>query len=554
MITKTDQKYTAFPSVPMNERQWPSRTIQSAPRWCSVDLRDGNQALINPMSVTQKKEMFDLLVSMGFKEIEVAFPSASQTDYDFVRALIEEQRIPRDVTIQVLTQAREHLIDRTFAAIEGCDQAIVHLYISTSPAQRRMVFSKSKQEITAMAVAGTRQIRQRAAETATDIVFEFSPESFSATELEYSLEICQAVLTEWDNFGNRKPIINLPATVEMAMPNVYADQIEWFMARLTDPAEISVHTHNDRGCAVAAAELALLAGARRVEGTLFGNGERTGNVDIVTMALNLYSQGIDPELHIDSISDIARVYSDTTGMSIHPRHPYAGELVYTAFSGSHQDAISKGLKGYSENKGIWDVPYLAIDPEDIGRSYEGVIRINSQSGKGGVAYILENNFGYVLPKAMHPEISAQVQKICDASGKEITPEMVWSVFSHEYLDQTGPLKLRDFQVNRHYDQHRTTVIADIEISGKAYSFEKSGNGILDALSHALAEQVGPFKILAFHEHAVEGGSDAIGAAYIQIENESGKQVFGAGRDSDITVASANALVSALNRLNNGGNL
>jgi len=421
-------KYKKYPQMNFSERTWPSKTIDKAPIWCSVDLRDGNQALPLPMNVDQKKEMFNLLKKMGFKEIEVGFPSASETEYKFLRTLIDEDMISDDITIQVLTQARKHLIEKTFESLKGCKKAVVHFYNSTSVQQRKVVFNKSKQEIIDIAVEGAKLIKELASKyTDTDFTFEYSPESFTGTEMDYALEVCEAVIDVIDPTPDNKLIINLPATVEMSTPNIFADQVEWFIKNVKkrDSLIISVHTHNDRGTSVAASELAMLAGADRVEGTLFCNGERTGNVDILTIAMNLFSQGVNPELNIEDINEIVKTYEQCTGMKVHERHPYAGKWVYTAFSGSHQDAIRKGLKAYrEENSKYWEVPYLPIDPADIAREYEPIIRINSQSGKGGVAFILEENYGLKLPKAMHPEISKPVQEKTDETGKELTPEEI----------------------------------------------------------------------------------------------------------------------------------
>jgi len=457
-------KYRKYPTMDMSDRTWPSKTIDKAPIWCSVDLRDGNQALPIPMGIQAKLKFFQLLVEMGYKEIEIGFPSASDTEFNFLRTLIEKGYIKDGVKVQVLVQAREHLIEKTFEALKGVKEAIVHVYNSTSTQQREVVFGKSKEEIKSIAVEGASLLQKYAAKyPETDFTFEYSAESFTGTEVDYALEVCNAVIGVWQPTPEKKCIINLPATVEMSTPNVYADQIEWFDRNIDrrDSVLISLHTHNDRGTGVAATELGLLAGADRVEGTLFGNGERTGNVDILNIAMNLFTQGIDPEVEIDEINKIISVYERSTGMRVHERHPYAGELVYTAFSGSHQDAIRKGLKANEANNTYWDVPYLPIDPADIGRQYEPIIRINSQSGKGGVAFILEDEFGYKLPKAMHPEISLPVQRQTDATGKELTPSEIKDIFVSEFLETEGSLKLKSFK-GRYSDEDMQVVIIDTD--------------------------------------------------------------------------------------------
>ncbi len=448
MTIDPQSKYRAFEPINLRDRQWPSRTITKPPIWCSVDLRDGNQALIEPMGPERKRRFWDTLVRMGFKEIEVGFPAASQTDFDFVREIIEEGAIPDDVTIQVLTQSREELIRRTFDAIKGAKRAIVHLYNSTSTLQRRVVFGLDRQGIIDIATSGARIVKQCAEEMAggTEIVFEYSPESFTGTELDFAKEICEAVAAVYEPTPEHKLIVNLPATVEMATPNIYADQIEWFSRNVRDRdcLTLSIHPHNDRGTGVAAAELAVMAGADRIEGTLFGNGERTGNVDIVTLALNLFTQGVEPGLDLSDINRLVQVSEYCTQLPVHPRHPYAGDLVFTAFSGSHQDAINKGLKALrASNSGIWEVPYLPIDPEDLGRSYEAVIRINSQSGKGGIAYLLEQDYGIALPRRLQIEFSRIVQQIADQDGKEVTSSQIWDCFAGEYLAESGPVAFVD---------------------------------------------------------------------------------------------------------------
>jgi len=551
------KKYRSYQTVSLPDRAWPSNVISKSPAWCSVDLRDGNQALMQPMSLEEKLEMFKLLVEVGFKEIEVGFPSASQTEYNFTRYLIENNLIPDDVVIQALTQSRSHLIRKTFEALHGAKVAVVHLYNSTSALQRKVVFKMDRQEIINLGVQGAKLIRQEAQKTDTVIRYEYSPESFTGTELDFALEICEAVMEEFRADPDNPVIINLPATVEMATPNIYADQIEWFIRNLKNrkSAIISLHAHNDRGSAVAATELALMAGAERVEGTLFGNGERTGNVDIVTLALNMYTQGIDPGLDFSSINKVINVYERCTKLNVHPRHPYAGELVYTAFSGSHQDAINKGMAAYNDSGSeLWQVPYLPIDPEDVGRTYESIIRINSQSGKGGVAYIMENNFGFKLPKEMHPEFGAIIQKLTDKSGEEILPQMVYDTFKKEYLHANGVCDLIRFDVlKRHIDKQEEMSTAQIEtlvkVFGKEITLTATGNGPLDAFCKALREGAGlSFILQSYHEHALTGGSSSRAVSYIMVTNEQGDERWGAGLDTDIIVASIKALLSALNRL------
>ena len=547
-------KYTPFPQIDLPERQWPSRTITHAPIWASVDLRDGNQALATPMTVNEKLEMFELLVRIGFKEIEVGFPSASDTEFNFIRRLVDEKRIPADVTLQVLVQAREHLIRRTFESLEGVSKAIVHLYNSTSPVQRRVTFNKTKDEIKAIAVEGTRLVKSLV-ETipGTQIRFQYSPESFSDTEVDYALEVCEAVMAEWGPSEDDKIILNLPATVEVATPNVHADQIEWFCRNLKErnKAYISLHTHNDRGTGVAATELGLLAGADRVEGTLFGNGERTGNLDIVTVALNLYTQGVDSALDLSELEQIRRIYERITRMTVHDRHPYAGDLVFTAFSGSHQDAIKKGMDLRSKEDtegGRWEVPYLAIDPEDIGRDYEAIIRINSQSGKGGVAYILERDFGLDLPKAMHPEVGMVVNDRADQGSRELSPQEVHEVFIQEYVNLKVPMELLSIEREDFSQSGEVKVDAEIHMNGKSNRLTGMGNGPISAFVDAL-EQEGykDFQLLDYRQHSIGGGSKTKAAAYIQIKNDDGSVSFGCGINANIELAGLRALVSAFNR-------
>jgi 2-isopropylmalate synthase len=546
-------KYRPYPAVDLADRKWPSRTMTTAPIWCSVDLRDGNQALVAPMSVDEKKEMFHLLVDMGFKEIEIGFPSASQTEYDFMRLLIEENLIPDDVTIQILTPAREHLIRKTFEAIRGASQAIVHLYNSTSELQRRVVFGMDKKEIIAMAVSATALIKAEAEKIAgTNIRFQYSPESFSGTEHDFAVEICEGVMDTWRPSSDKKMILNIPATVEMSTPNVYADRVELFCRSIKDRDKVivSVHTHNDRGTAVASTELALLAGADRVEGTLFGNGERTGNVDIVTVALNLFSQGIDPRLDFSNIDRIAGVYERTTGLPVHMRHPYAGELVYTAFSGSHQDAINKGMKTLGNKSDYWEVPYLPIDPADVGRTYESIIRINSQSGKGGVAYLMEREYGLKLPKEMHSEFARTIQAISDRTSAEVTASIVWDAFDAEYLRADAPYSLAHCKIGQNGGDDNACSVeinASVITGGNIVEIYGKGNGPIDAFSNALKAKFGlEFRLLSYYEHAIDKGSDSRAAAYIQIEN-GGRQYWGTGIDTSIDRASFKAILSSLNR-------
>jgi 2-isopropylmalate synthase len=551
-------KYRPCRPLDLPDRTWPSRTLTAAPRWCSVDLRDGNQALAQPMSVEEKLELFRLLAGVGFREIEVGFPSASQVEFDFTRRLIDGGLVPAGVAIQVLTQAREPLIRRTFAAVAGAPRAIVHLYNSTSTLQRRVVFGLSRAQVIELAVRGTRIAREEADRLAgTEVSFEYSPESFTGTEPEFALEICEAVLEAWGASAERPVILNLPATVEMFTPNVYADLIEWFRRRLARPerAVLSVHAHNDRGTAVAATELALLAGARRVEGTLFGNGERTGNVDVLTVALNLLTQGVDPGLDFSGLERVAAVYERCTRLPVHPRHPYAGELVHTAFSGSHQDAISKGLRARErERPELWEVPYLPIDPADLGRSYEALIRINSQSGKGGAAWVLEQEHGFALPKAMHPEFGALVQRTSEAAGGELPPEAIREVFEREYLGRAQPLALVRWRVEDEpgdaaRDASRARVLATVSRNGSPVDVSGAGNGPIDAFCSALRDAgLADFSLLSYHEHALERGSGSRAVAYIQIETPPGRRLFGAGVDTDIGAASFRAILCALNRL------
>lgn len=550
------QRYRRNPVVNYPEREWPNKEIEKAPIWCSVDLRDGNQALIDPMQVNEKIEMFQFLVQLGFKEIEVGFPAASQIEYDFLRQLIERRLIPDDVRVQVLTQCREELIDRTFEAIEGCKQAVVHIYNSTSTLQRDVVFHMDREHITEIAVKGTRMVRERAASFPGRIILEYSPESFTGTELDYALEICNAVQREWQPTPRDPMIINLPSTVEMNTPNVYADQIEWMIKHLENRESliISVHPHNDRGTGVASAELALLAGADRVEGTLFGNGERTGNVDIVNIAYNMFSQGINPQLNLERVNDIIEIYERCCKIPIHPRHPYAGKLVFTAFSGSHQDAINKGVQAMKErNSRIWQVPYLPIDPSDIGRQYEPIVRINSQSGKGGVAFIMDTYFGFKLPKTMHKEFANVIQEISEKQG-EVSPDQIMESFRREYLDRKEPLHFRRLQVDDLSDETKSEFDTRVRVSytlhGEQKSLEAVGNGPIDAVKRGIAEEFGlNMKILDYEEHALQSGSNSQAAAYIHLlDGETGRVTYGVGVSSNITRASVRAIFSAVNRL------
>jgi len=547
MLRNPSSKYRSFPPIDLSDRSWPNRVISAPPHWCSVDLRDGNQALIEPMDAARKRRMFDMLVKTGFKEIEVGFPAASQTDFDFVRELIEQQLIPDDVVIQVLTQARPELIARTYESLRGARRAIMHVYNSTSVAQRRVVFRTDRAGIIDIAVRGATVVREHAMRQAdTDWTFEYSPESFTGTELDFAVEICDAVNAVWEPSPTAKSILNLPATVEMATPNVYADQIEWFSRhiRQRDCIVLSVHPHNDRGTAVAAAELAMMAGAERVEGTLFGNGERTGNVDIVTLALNLYSQGIDPKLEFSNINEAARCAEACNQLPIHPRHPYVGDLVFTAFSGSHQDAIKKGLAARSDAD-IWDVPYLPIDPSDLGRSYDSIIRVNSQSGKGGVAYLLERDYQLIMPRRLQIEFSQVVQAAADITGKELTSQEIWDLFSREYLAPRVPYVYHAHQLAASTDGADTErLTVQIANGGHLETWLGAGSGPIDAMVKAMAL---PFDVLSYEEHSRGQGSTANAVSYIEITTRSRRTLFGAGMHPNIITASLLALLSAVNR-------
>ena len=548
------EKYQRFQPIDLPDRQWPSRTITRAPVWCSVDLRDGNQALVDPMDGRRKLHMFETLVDMGFKEIEVGFPSASKTDFDFARKLIKEDRIPEDVTIQVLTQSREPLIRRTFESIEGCRRAILHLYNSTSTLQRRVVFGLDRAGITDIAVSGAKLVRDLAeGMNGSEIVYQYSPESFTGTELDFAVEVCEAVCDVWEPTPERKTIINLPATVEMATPNVYADQIEWFIRnfRYRESCIISLHPHNDRGTGVAAAELAVMAGADRVEGTLFGNGERTGNVDVVNLAMNLFTQGVDPELDLSDIDRLRGVAEFCNQLPVHPRHPWAGELVYTAFSGSHQDAIKKGMNAMERsNSGLWEVPYLPVDPQDVGRDYEAIIRVNSQSGKGGVAYLLKADHGVDLPRNLQVEFSRVVQDVTDQSGREISSEDIWKLFESEYLRDDGPYEfVEHWSVPDTHASERRKVTASIRRHGEELTIVGRGNGPIAAFVNALEAHCGvKIAVKDYHEHALGRGADATAMAYVEVTGETGDSLFGVGRHPNITNASLRAILCAVNRL------
>lgn len=549
------KKYKRVPVVKMETREWPDKEIQKAPAWCSVDLRDGNQALIEPMVVEEKIEFFNMLVKLGFKEIEVGFPSASQIEYDFLRQLVDRNLIPDDVMVQVLVQCREHLIARTFEALDGIKQAVVHIYNSTSTLQRDVVFGMSKDEIKQIAIDGTKLVKKYAEEFPGKIVLEYSPESFTGTELDYALDVCNAVQDVWQPTPDNKIIFNLPATVEMTTPNVYADQIEWMNKHFKDRDSIilSVHPHNDRGTGIAATELALLAGADRVEGTLFGNGERTGNVDVLTIAYNMFSQGINPELNLEHINEIIEVYERCCKMPVGMRHPYAGKLVFTAFSGSHQDAINKGIHAMAKrNDGIWEVPYLPIDPSDVGREYEPIVRINSQSGKGGVAFVMDTYFGFKLPKGMHKEFADVIQKIAEEQG-EVSPDTIMDKFTEEYLvaktEKEYPYEFESCQVVDN-GTNSASVKLIFKYKGEKKYVEAEGTGPIDAVQKAIMKETGvDVKLLDYTEHTLGEGSHAKAAAYIQmLDKTTKKTTFGVGVSSNITRASIRAIFSALDRL------
>ncbi len=554
MASMPSDKYRAFEPIELPDRTWPGKTITKAPLWCSVDLRDGNQALIDPMDAERKLRMFQTLVNMGFKEIEVGFPSASQTDFDFVRKLIDEGLIPSDVTIQVLTQARPELIERTFESLEGVHRGILHLYNSTSTLQRRVVFGLDRDGIKDIAVRGATLVRELAEKMdGTDIVYEYSPESFTGTELDYAVEVCDAVCDVWEPTPEKKAIINLPATVEMATPNIYADQIEYMSRNLArrDSIILSLHPHNDRGTGVAAAELGVMAGADRIEGTLFGNGERTGNVDVITLAGNLFTQGVDPALDLSDIDHLREVAEYCNQLPVHPRHPYAGDLVFTAFSGSHQDAIKKGMAALEKsNSALWEVPYLPIDPQDLGRSYEAIIRVNSQSGKGGVAYLLHADHGLDLPRGLQVEFSRVVQAVTDETSREISADEIWTLFQKEYLSADGR-----FQFIEHWSMPDTSanemrrMTATIRDGGKERTINGRGNGPIAAFVNALQADCGiVMRVVDYHEHAVGHGADAEAVAYVEAEMDGTGTTFGVARHANITIATLRAACGALNRL------
>lgn len=550
------KKYKRFETIKLKDRTWPNNIITKAPKWCSVDLRDGNQALVNPMTVDEKIEMFNLLVELGFKEIEIGFPSASQIEFDFLRTLVEKNLIPDDVLIQVLTQARPHLIKRTFEALEGVKKSVVHIYNSTSVLQRDVVFNMNKEEIKKIAIEGTTLVKEYVKEFKGEVVLEYSPESFTGTEMEYALDICEGVLDAWGATKENKVIINLPSTVEMDTPNIYADQIEWMCKNFTDRERVivSLHPHNDRGTGVAAAELALLAGADRVEGTLFGNGERTGNVDILNIAYNMFTQGVDPNLNLEDIQKIIDVYEKCCKIPVHIRHPYAGELVFTAFSGSHQDAINKGMTKYKEREDrFWEVPYLPIDPSDLGREYEALVRINSQSGKGGVAFVMDKYFGYKMPKEMHKEFADVIQKISENKG-EVAPNIIMDKFNEEYLSIDEPFKFlkctfKDSD-NKVESNNDTIINLKFLYKGKEMELIGEGNGPLDALKKALvSSSLVNTTLIDYEEHSLGKDSEAKAASYVKmIRNDNKKETFGVGVDSNITLASIKAVFSAVNRL------
>ncbi|WP_211443877.1 2-isopropylmalate synthase [Collimonas humicola] len=547
MLQNPAVKYRPFPPIPLSDRTWPNQVISAPPIWMSTDLRDGNQALIEPMDAERKLRFFKLLVKIGLKEIEVGFPSGSQTDFDFVRKLIEEKHIPDDVTIIVLTQSREDLIRRTVDSLKDAKQAIVHLYNPIAPAWRRIVFDKSRDEVKEIAVSGTRLIKELTdARPETQWRYEYSPETFSMAELDFSKEVCDAVVDAWQATPARKVILNLPTTVECSTPNVFADQIEWMHRNLArrDAAIISVHPHNDRGTGVAAAELAVMAGADRVEGCLFGNGERTGNVDLVTLALNLYTQGVNPGLDFSDIDEVRQCVEDCNQIPVHPRHPYVGDLVFTAFSGSHQDAIKKGFAAQKADA-IWEIPYLPIDPADLGRSYDAVIRVNSQSGKGGMAYLLEQEYGLAMPRRLQIEFSRAIQKAADASGKEIAASDIYSIFKQEYLDKQTPYVYRGHRMSEDSSQAQPVRIEiDIVRDGQAHTSSGHGNGPIDAFVNALGLDI---KLMDFHEHAISAGADAQAASYIELRLNDAPTGFGVGIDANTLTASFKAILSAVNR-------
>ncbi len=545
-------KYRPYPTMNMKDRTWPDAVITKAPIWCSVDLRDGNQALEIPMSLEEKIEFFKYLVKIGFKQIEIGFPAASDTEFEFTRYLIENNMIPDDVTVQVLTQSRPHIIKKTFQALKGVKRAIVHLYNSTSTLQRDVVFNASMEQTTALAVSGAKLLVEEAEkQPETEYIFQYSPESFTGTETPYAVEICNAVIDVWQPTPDKKIIINLPSTVEMATANVYADQIEYCCRNLKrrDSVIVSLHGHNDRGLSIAETEFGIMAGADRVEGTLFGNGERTGNADIVTLAMNLFTQGVDPKLDFSHIDEAVEIYERLTRMTVHPRHPYAGSLVYTAFSGSHQDAIRKGMERMKEHPDRWEVPYLHIDPKDVGRTYDPIVRINSQSGKGGVAFILEQNFGLYLPKAFQQHFSVVITKLSDVNHKDIEPQIIFDEFIKEYVNITEPIELVSYKEAATGNEDEVAVEAVIKDNGTEKTIAATGNGIVDAFSHALGKYIGTaFEIVNYSEHSMEYGTKSRAISYIQISTEKGEVSYGAGISSNITESSLRAVVSAANKM------
>ena len=545
------KKYKPFSSVELRDRTWPDKKITKAPIWCSVDLRDGNQALIEPMGHEKKVKMFELLCSLGFKEIEIGFPAASQTDYDFVRYLIEEKKIPNDVTIQVLTQSRQHIIEKTFESLIGIDKAIVHFYNSTSALQRKVVFDDDKEGIKKIAVDGALLIKELSKKyNKTNWRFEYSPESFTGTEVDFAAEVCNEVVNILKPCSDEKIIINLPATVEMSSPNVYGDQIEWMIRNLNNREDVivSLHPHNDRGTAVGAAEIGVMAGADRVEGTLFGNGERTGNVDIVTLALNLLTQGVDPELELNNINHVIREVEYCNQLPVHPRHPYAGDLVFTAFSGSHQDAIKKGLSAISQsNNPHWEVPYLPIDPSDLGRTYEAVVRINSQSGKGGIAYILEKDHGVSLPRRLQISLSTKIQKVADETGKELLSHEIWDIFDKNFIQGPNKAELISFELNTSDDEN-DSIKVEAKLNQNKLEFSGSGNGPIDAMIQGINEKMGlNLSVTDYHQHSLGTGSDAKAVAYIEV-SDGNKTRWGVGIDENTIRASLRAIMIGFDKI------
>jgi 2-isopropylmalate synthase len=547
------EKYKSFKPIPLKDRTWPDQVISHAPRWCSVDLRDGNQALIEPMTPNEKQKMYDLLLEVGFKEIEVGFPAASQPDFDFVRRIIEEDMIPEDVTIQVLCQAREELIERTCEAVSGARNVIFHLYNSTSTLQRKVVFNMGREEIVKMATDAAGMVKRYTdplQEAGTNVTLEYSPESYTATEMDFAVEICAAVMEVWQPTEDNKIILNLPSTVEMATPNIYADQLEWFIRHLPkrELAVISLHTHNDRGTGVAASELGLMAGAQRIEGTLFGNGERTGNCDVITMAMNIFSQGVDPELYLSDMPKIVAVSEECTKIPIHVRQPYAGELVFTAFSGSHQDAIRKGMSHVeSGSAGAWEVPYLPIDPADVGGSYRETVRVNSQSGKGGVAFILENYFGVTLPRALLLEFSPIVQALSESNGGEMKPDEIWQAFVREFIDVEGPYKLIDYRV-RSTDDGKEICEANIKVAENEMTVTGEGSGPIDAFIDGMVKTLNePLNVVDYQEYALNEGKEAQAICILSINDEQQNKYYGVGISQNTTTAAFSSIIAAINR-------